>query len=377
METLPVELMQSVVDLVDRKTLLNIIRVNYTFYMVGVARLFSDITFYADPYTANLTLKSTQLLSQLYGGLDIKGVIHHRMRLVRKVTVLSSPKPCFRVTPHAFRTLNMIFFQLLQNSYIQSNLQSFQWRMGFSERLERSRLSLPVCLRALECVACQVDKSIVFSSLERLAIRRMRNEDGEWISRQIQHSNLKDLYLSGISDADRITVSSCIKIDKKRLGDLKHIGLECFHIDAWPWPPSTRLEQLTLKFCSQETHQFRACTSSVSNLEAFTLVSDDDVLEWAELRRMLWSCKKLKTLALLLAGRTSKLPLSWIRPMQHSLETLVLEARLSSITPALNYEYTIDEVNANLARMPNLKVLGLPISIDREVDTVHLTAWKM
>jgi hypothetical protein len=338
--------------------------VNYFFYQLGTEHLFASITFYADPYTANLSLKSSQLLSYLYTQRDIKGNVLRRITLVRKLTLRPSSRPIFRVTPRAFRTLSMVFLPLLQHVSLQSTLYAFRWRMGFAELPERNPLLFPACLRELECVASQVDTTAVFPVLERLAIHRVREADGEWIARQVQRSNLKHLSISGVSAKEKIAMSHCFKVGGGCLQRLESFGLEYVHVDAWPLPSATRLKQLTLRFCSG-TGLYEVCRQNSLDLETFTLVSEHDVHELCDFRLLLRSFRKLKTLVLLLAGRTANVPLQWVQYVRPTLETLILEARFLLITPALSYKFSIRELNGIASQMPNLKVLGLPIDMDR------------
>jgi hypothetical protein len=369
MDKLPTELVKHVLDLLDTPSLLSTICVNYLWYSVGTACLFSSITFYADPITSDLTFKSMQLLTQIYSEQDIRRAALPRIRLVQSVALLPSPQPHFRVTPHAFRTLNMIFFQLLRNPLVQSTLRAFEWRMGCLEELGRSPLHLPRHLRVLECVACQIDTSVLFPVLKKLSLRQMKDTDGEWVSRQIEHSNLIHLSVSGISSAESITMSSCGGLVEGCLLDLEYFGLEYVHIDVWPLPPSTRLRGFSMKYCSHMPGFYKICKQNLYMLETLTLVSEQDIRVRAlnDFKRMLWSCRKLKTLVLLLAGRASNIPLGWIRPFHSTLEKLVLEARLFMITPTMSYKYSLEDMYMLASEMPHLKVLGLPIDIEQEV----------
>jgi hypothetical protein len=47
--------------------------------------------------------------------------------------------------------------------------------------------------------------------------------------------------------------------------------------------------------------------------------------------------------------------------MRSSIQVLVLEARLFSMAPALNYQYTVDDIRQLLGEMPNLRVLGVSV----------------
>ncbi|KAH8704515.1 hypothetical protein GQ44DRAFT_777971 [Phaeosphaeriaceae sp. PMI808] len=368
MDTLPTELIQYIFNLLDTSVLLDMICVNYSCYAIGIEILFSNITFYADPYKGNLTRKSTKLLTQLYSRHDIKGAQFQRIRLVRQVTLLPSRRPFFKVTPHAARTLNMVFFQLLQHEYIQSNLHTFQWRMSCTDELTEHPFMLPRHLKALECVAGQIDTTVLFPALKRLSLHQTQDGDGEWVSRQIQHSNLQHLWIGGTSSRERIVLSRCSGLQKERLKGLKSLGLEHVHIDIWPLPRTACLKHLTLRCCSHASDLYRTCTPNLSRLEALTFVTEEGVLEFEvnDFRRMLWSCKRLRTLAVLLAGRASSIPLSWIQPIQSSLETLILDARLSAMTPVFSYGYSIDDINQMTAKMPNLAVLGLPIDLKQK-----------
>jgi hypothetical protein len=368
MDKLPVELLQHVLNLLDTPALLNTIRVNYLCYLTGTACLFSDITFYADPYTGDLTSKSTQLLTQLYWERDVKHAALKRIHFVRRVSLLPSPQPRFRVTPHAFSTLSMVFFQILRNRPVQSSLRAFVWRLGCSQELGRIPLGFPQHLQVLECVACQINSSVFFPALKSLSLRQMQDTDGEWVSRQIQHSNLQRLCVGGISNAARITMSGSCGLADARLGGLEYLDLEYVHLDIWPVPPTARLKELTLKYCSHSSSLYRACKRNLPTLEALTIISEQDVHVRAmnEFKRMLWSCKQIKTLVLLLAGRTSNIPLSWIRPMYPSLENLILDARLFVITPTMSYKYTLQDVSIMSYEMPKLKVLGLSIDMEQE-----------
>lgn len=381
MDTLPVETLLHIFEILDIPELLSTIRVNYLCYSVGIAQLFANITFFADPYSGDLTAKSAQLFRQLYLERDVKGAELQRIRLVKNVCLAACPQPRFRVTPQASRTLNTVFFQFLQNRSVQSRLRTFQWRIGCAEEIPRNPLPFPRYLRALECVACQVDATLLFPALERLSLRQLKDTDGEWISRQMAHSKLQYLFLSGFSSADRFTMSRCTTQSNKALENLHYLGLEHVRLDIWPLPPVTRLKELVIRYCTNCSKFYRWCKANLSEVEAFTFVSEQDVRVWAlgDFTRMLWSCRNLKSLVLLLAGRATNIPLSWVRPFHLTLETLVLEARLFVITPTMSCKYSLADVRYITTRMPNLRILGLPI--DLEQDESHpvrssLSCWK-
>jgi len=143
MDTLPPELLEHVFAFLSISDRLCFSRTSYYMYLNSWASLYSDVTFYADPYSANLTLGSASLLAQLYSQSDIRGKACNRMRLVRTLAVEPDRQPYFWATPNAYRTLNMVFLQLLKHKSIQCGLRTFRWSMGFSAGLERCHLPLP------------------------------------------------------------------------------------------------------------------------------------------------------------------------------------------------------------------------------------------
>src|SRR5690349_16235144 len=113
MDKLPAELLHIIFQQLNTTAILNVLCVNYEFYLFSLAYLFRHVSFFANPYTAEMDMQSVRLLYQLYNQKDIKGATLQRMSLVRSIRLLPSTRPCFRVTPHAFYTLSTIFFQLL------------------------------------------------------------------------------------------------------------------------------------------------------------------------------------------------------------------------------------------------------------------------
>lgn len=333
-------------------------------YLNSWASLYSDVTFYADPYSANLTLGSASLLAQLYSQSDIRGKACNRMRLVRTLAVEPDRQPYFWATPNAYRTLNMVFLQLLKHKSIQCGLRTFRWSMGFSAGLERCHLPLPSHLTVLKCVASQVEATAVFPSLKKLAVYRMIDINGKWVARQLRCSKLTHLALSGTSTSGNVSMACCFQVENTHLKQLEHLQLEHVHIDMWPFSSETRLSHLSLRFCTEDVGLYQACTASLSHLESFILVSEHELHDVVAFETFLASCEKLKSLALLLAGRTSAIPLSWIRPRYLTLQTLVLEARFSHLTPALEYRYPATDMSKALAEMPHIRVLGVSMDLD-------------
>jgi hypothetical protein len=363
MENLPAELVQMILEYLGPLDLLEVACVNYYFYLAGTAQLFSRLTFYVDPYTADLTPKSARLLVQIYSDRDIRGAAFRRREFVHAAAILPSPEPCFRVAPRAFRTLHTTFFQLIADRSIRRGLKQFRWRMGCPESVDRFPMLFPAHLRVLECAACQVDAAVLFPSLRTLALRRVRAADGTWVSRQIRQSKLEHLSISGFSDTELIQVSCFARPNETHLGWLKRFELEYVHLDAWPVPPTNQLQQLVLRSCVEDESAYAACAVSLCRLEVFTLVSAYDVWELASFRQMLSSFIQLKELTLLLARRTANVPLSEIVPLRPSLRVLVLESRLFSVVPANSYLYTLDEIRLLLAEVPNLQVLGVCVDL--------------
>ncbi|KAF1349424.1 hypothetical protein EJ07DRAFT_159925 [Lizonia empirigonia] len=117
--------------------------------------------------------------------------------------------------------------------------------------------------------------------------------------------------------------------------------------------------------CTEGDGLYESCTPNLACLRSFELVSAQDVWDLTNLKQMLWSCTMLRELTLLVGGRTSKIPLSGLRPLGSSIEVLIVEARLFSITPALNYQYTVDEVNVLLRDIPSLRVIGMSVEPSR------------
>lgn len=368
METLPPELIRCILDHLEGRDLVRVACLSYKYYLAALTHLFSELVFYVDPYSAELTPRSAQLLVQLYSDRDVRGVCLPRTELVRAMTILPCPGPCFKVTPRAFRTLYVAFFQLIRVDSIQRHLQRFCWHMGSPESTERFPFLFPGHLRVLDCYACQVDADVVFPSLKALTVRRMRATDGAWLFRQIRESKLESLSLAGCDDTEMIRTSSFVRSGEQQLESLRCLQLEHLHADVWPLPNTALLEQLAFRFCGEDGDLYASCANNVSCLDAFTLVSGHDVWDSTGLKELLLSCHELKELTLLLGGRTTNIPLDEICSMRSSLRVLILEARLFSIAPALHYQYSLDEVHWLAVRMPDLQVLGL--SVDMSGDRV-------
>lgn len=363
MESLPPEILGRVLEFLGASDTVGFACVRYEYYLLTLAHLYHVLTFYVDPYTADLTPKSVQLLIQVHSDRDIRGNSLQLMGLVREIAVLPCPGPCFRVTPRAFRTLYATFYQLLRARSVRYNLQRFEWRMGCPESLDRYPLPFAAHLRVLDCAACQIDPGVLFPCLKTLAIRRARAIDGIWLTLQIQHCRLECLSISGVNSTETIKSSCFAQMAEPRLEGLKRLELEYVHVDVWPLPPATKLEQLSLRFCSEGDDLYDPYEPNMGYLKRLEVVSVHDVWDFDSFKQMLWSCAKLEELTLLVGGRTSNIPIRALLPLGSSLQALILEARLFSIAPALNYQYTVDDVNLLLREMPNLRILGVSMEL--------------
>ena len=363
MESLPPEILGRVLDFLGATDTVALACVGYEYYLLALAHLYHVLTFYVDPYTADLAPRSVQLLVQVHADRDVRGNPLHRMGLVREIAVLPCPGPCFRVTPRAFRTLYATFYQLLRANSIKCNLQRFEWRMGCPEGLDRFPLTFAAHLRVLDCAACQIDPGVLFPCLKTLALRRARAIDGIWLTLQIQHCRLEHLSISGINSTETIQSSCFAQKAEPRLDTLKRLELEYVHVDVWLLPPATKLEQLSLRFCSEGDGLYDPCIPNLGCLKRLEVVSVHDVWASDSFKQMLWSCAMLEELTLLIGGRTSNIPIRALLPLRSSIQALILEARLFSIAPALNYQYTFDDVHLLLREMPNLRILGVSIEL--------------
>jgi hypothetical protein len=157
METIPPEIYQRVLDFLEISDLALFARVCYGYYLAATSQLYSNLTFHIEPYTAELTTKSLQLIVQLHTDRDVRGAPLSRLGMVRGITVLPCPGPCFRVSPRAFRTLYATFYQLLQAYSIRYKLQFFRWRIGCPESMDQFPFTFGTHLRVLDCAACQID----------------------------------------------------------------------------------------------------------------------------------------------------------------------------------------------------------------------------
>jgi hypothetical protein len=363
MESLPAEIIFLIIRCLDSSTLVNILCTSSSLYSYALETLFCQATFYVDPYTANLTLKSSQLLSQLYSQRRIGDEKYKPVTFIREVVVLPDPKPNFRVKPTAFRTLSTTFLQLLQNKHIQVNLRSLCWRVGYLETLETYPLRLPPCIRVLELLACQIDYAIIFPSLKSLIIRQLSTREASWISRQIESSYLETLYISA-SSRDSVCISECASLATKHLVGLISLGLEHINLDSWPLPREASLKSLTIRSCSGLESTYTYLTPNISTLHKLALVTNSNIENLEGFQYMLRCCHNLKDLTLLVGGRTSTVPLEWVQPVWHTLQTLVLETRQFLALPALSIQYTLEDVSSIVRNMPQLEVLGLSINVN-------------
>ena len=363
MESLPPEILGRVLEFLGAPDIVAFACVRYEYYLLALAHLYHVLTFYVDPYTADLTPKSVQLLVQVHSERDVRGNPLQLMDLVREIAVLPCPGPCFRVTPRAFRTLYATFYQLLRASSIKCNLRRFEWRMGCPESLDRFPLTFAAHLRVLDCAACQIDPSVLFPCLKTLALRRARAIDGIWLTLQIQQCRLEHLSISGINSTETIQSSCFAQKAEPRLDSLKRLELEYVHVDVWLLPPAAKLEQLSLRFCTEGNDLYEPYIPNLGSLKRLEVVSVHDVWDSDSFKQMLWSCTKLEELTLLIGGRTSNIPIRALLPLRSSIQALIIEARLFSIAPALNYQYTLDDVHLLLREMPNLRILGVTMEL--------------
>ncbi|KAF2175510.1 hypothetical protein K469DRAFT_683913 [Zopfia rhizophila CBS 207.26] len=326
MDCLPPELKSSIIDFLDPRSKAILIRLNYYYYQLAYKKLYYTLTFYIDPYTGNLSTRSLKLLYQLYS--------EHK---------------------------------LFQNNHILSNLKLFQWRVGYLNNVEYCPLPIPPCIRSLELSACQIDPKIIFPLLERLVIRRVTDKETSWVHRQVRSSNIKELSISGFSAVQHISILKILRPEEEKLVALESLELEYIHLDSWPLPARICLKELAFRYCSNTGQINQLCGPNVSKLKKFTFVSDVDIENVLGFRKMLSACQELKELVLLLGGRTSVLPLQWLRPVFSNLQTLIIETRRDTILPMVIMDYSLEDLELVIHDCPKLEVLGMPLCISFEM----------
>ena len=369
MDSLPYEILASIVARTNRTTKLSLLCTSAWLYPIALEQLFSRLVLAVDPYSGDLTLDSARLLHQLYSRRTVRGKVYEPAKCVRSMRIIFSPAPSFPVSPRNGRTLWAAVGQLVRNRDVASNLLYLQWHTGCLRPAERLPLVLPHSLQTLDASACHLDTSITLQRLTSLKLRHISPSETAWISRQVQQSQLRDLCLSGASDCCGVQLSACIPADVACLRQLRTLELQFVNLDRLALDPATRLTGLVLRCCLGNSLVFDACRPNADRLASLTVVTDRDLDDptIGSYMELLSACTSLKALRLLLGGRTSTIPIKWTDPVRHRLETLVLEGRQFVVAPTINFTYTPTQVEDLIQSMPKLRVLGLPIALSSPI----------
>lgn len=360
MENLPVEILLDIFDFLDAPQLAVVNRLNKWFYHFAAPKLYSVLTFQINPYTLDLTYKSTLLLEKLLR-------TERLCAFVRALTFEFVHEVWEARLRRTNTQLLIIGALLLKNPQIRSNLRSFRWRLGgeASGLPINILLDAPTTLTSLVIEASQAPLSVCFPLLRDFECRNIASLDqASWVKLQFVHArSLHTACLSVGRDFPNMPVTRLIP-DQLQAPSLKCLRLEYVDIDQWPGQSLETVEHISFRYCHQVCNGLLLSPRAKRSLSKFELVSYEPHPYLGAFFSDLANYTSLSHVALLLAQSSCSIPIAWLKPHRLSLRSLTIECRQNRDSYLSTYHYSVQDVVDTMNAFPRLQHLGVPVLLN-------------